>query len=173
MHDQEVEDIVGALVRSRRDHRAPQYGQNRNYGKPSKTRPRRSYLAKQSAGIGAEFPLGFGTHQFANGGATSAILTATPQRICKPSRLTCIAARTSGAPELLTITDIKVGTQSQLISGEALPWDMFAQDAVGTELKLAQCGPGVNVYIYVSVSAAPGVAETIDVAASMVCDVLD
>lgn len=167
--EDEQDDIVGAIVRRRgrpsRRVRSRASRRSKRSIRPSSARP--------SAGARAEFPLGFGTHQFANGGATSVILEANPQRDCDPKRLTCVAARTSGAPELLTVTDIKVGTQSQLVSGDAIPFDMFAPDAVGNTLDLAKCGPGVKVYIHVSISAAPGVGETVDITAAMVCDVLD
>lgn len=118
--------------------------------------------------------MGFSTFQFVNGGPTSAILTATPQRRGKPNRLTAISARSAvTASGLLIINDLKVGTLSQLVSNDPIPWDMFAADAVGTGLEIAEVGPGIEVAILVSLTAAPPVGETIDISAALICDVLD
>ena len=179
--DDEIEDILGAASwqsRFKSARRQP----SRRVARPAPARSRSQAIARNApgylttrprAGSGAEFPLGFGSFQFVNAGPTSAVLIAEPQRRGKPNRLTTVKALSALATGLLTITDIKVGTLSQLVSNQSIPFDMFAPDAVGTELEIAEVGPGIQVALAISLSGALAVGETIDVTAALICDVLD
>ena len=180
--DEEIEDIRGVSFRQLM---ARARGAATSRRQPSRRRPpaRRSAIVarrtpgylktRPRAGAGAEFPLGFGSAQFGENGPTTLILIAEPQRRGKPNRLTTIAAFGGGAGGLLTIADIKVGTLSQLVSNQSIPFGMFAPDAVGTELEIAEVGPGIQAAISVTLSGSLGVGETVDITAAVICDVLD
>ncbi len=174
--DEELDDIVGAIVRKRSGRRLPSRRPSRRVSQAIRRaqRPPSYMKTRPRAGAQAEFPLGFSTIQFVNGGPTTLVMTGTPQRRGKPNRLTLIEARSAATVVgLVTIQDIKVGTLSQMMSNDPLPAGMFSADAVGTELEIAEVGPGIETTLIITISAAPPAGETLDLAASFICDALD
>lgn len=119
------------------------------------------------------FPLGFGTHQFAAGGATAAVLTARPQRPFKGSRLVVSIARAgASATGLVTITQLAVGQNNQLVSAQALPAEGFLPDAFQTVLSLDPATPGIDIVLGIAISAAPTTTDTVDVSAMLIGDTI-
>lgn len=108
-------------------------------------------------------PMGFPTIQFANGGATTLTSTSRPQKPFRGLRLVIELARTSGAPELVTLDRIDLGTSFQAVNTNPLPAGAFAPNAFGVGLNMVPIQPGIDAVLQFSVSAAPGVGETIDV----------
>jgi len=116
-----------------------------------------------------KFGMGLGTVQFVNGGATTLTLSADPQKPFKAQRLMLDVARTGAtATGLVTITRFQIGVNSQRINTKAWPVAAFAGDSVDTLLALDPVEPGVNVELDITVSAAPGVGETIDVGGMLI-----
>lgn len=116
----------------------------------------------------AMLALGFTTVQFVNAGATSLTVTSTPQKPIKGQRLVVDLARTAGAVELVTISTFLIGATNVLPSGQPLSVTAFAANAFHTVLDLPPAGPGIIVTIVYTVSAAPGVGETIDIATTLI-----
>ena len=113
-------------------------------------------------------PLGLGTAVFTNTGATTITLTAAPQLAYRGERLILVVNRSSGAlAEAVTITDVKVGQRSQLVSSAALPAEAFAPNAFGVRLAIDPCAPGILITVTLTVSAAPGAGETIAVSGTI------
>ena len=118
--------------------------------------------------MAAQLPLGFTTIQFVNAGATTLTVTSTPQKPIKLQRLVVSAARTAGAVELVTISRFLVGSTNVLPSAQALTIDAFRADAVGTILDLPPASPGITITIDYTISAAPGVGQTVDIATTII-----
>ena len=143
-------------------------------------RAKRAYINKiapQIPGVPAagarNFPLGFGSFTFVNGGVTSAILTASPQRPFKGARLVVDVKRSAGAvAELLTITSLTVGQNNQLVSAAQLPAEAFLPGSFQTMLSLDPATPGIDITLALALSAAPGVGETVSVSAMLIGDTI-
>lgn len=119
------------------------------------------------------FPLGFGSFTFVNAGVTAAVLTASPQKPFKGSRLVIDVRRTAGAvAELVTITSLNIGQNNQLVSAAALPAEAFSPNSFQTVLSLDPATPGIDVVLGLAISAAPGVAETVTVSAMIIGDTI-
>lgn len=116
----------------------------------------------------AMLALGFTTTQFVNGGATVQTVTSTPQKPIKGQRLVVDLARTAGAVELLTISQFLIGATNVLPSGQPLSVTAFAANAFHTVLDLPPAGPGIVITIQYTISAAPGVGETVDIATTLI-----
>lgn len=117
---------------------------------------------------GREWPLGFGAFQFVNAGATTATLTANPQRAFQGQRLVVVVARGGGAVSLVTITSLQVGSLNQLVSAQALPAEGFAPGSFQTVLDLDPATPGIEITLNLAVSPPLAVGETIDVSAMLI-----
>lgn len=143
----------------------------RTFRSPSKRVARLAEVAREVSdplpGVGrlqpAVWPLGFPTIQFTNTSATALQSQTSPQRPFKGSRVIIALARTANATQLVTMNNLRVGTNSQLISTDPVAVAAFAADAFHTVLQLQQAKPGVNVTFDFGVSANPGTGETIDV----------
>jgi hypothetical protein len=110
------------------------------------------------------WPLGFGLFTFVNAGVTTNLFTAAPQRPFKGVRLVVVVSRSAGATaELVSITSLNVGQTNQLVGALALPAEAFGPGAFQVDLALDPATPGIDITIGVSISAAPGVAETVSV----------
>ncbi len=115
------------------------------------------------------FPLGFGSFTFVNAGATLTNLTSNPQKPFKGARLMVQVNRSVGAvAELVTITNLDVGTGNQLVSAQALPAEGFAATAFDTGLSLDPATPGIQIVLGIAISATPPVGETISVSAMLI-----
>jgi len=114
------------------------------------------------------FPLGFGSFTFVNGGVTSTNLVANPQKPFKGLRLMVQVNRSVAGGELVTITGLDVGTGNQLVSSQALPAEGFAANAFDTMLSLDPSTPGIIITLGIALSAAPAANETISVSAMLI-----
>lgn len=115
------------------------------------------------------FPLGFGSFTFTPGGTTLTNLTANPQKPFKGARLMVQVNRSAGAvAELVTITNLDVGTGNQLVSAQALPAEGFAATAFDTGLSLDPATPGIQIVLGIALSATPGAGESISVSAMLI-----
>jgi len=115
------------------------------------------------------FPLGFGQFTFLPAGITLTNLTANPQKPFKGARLMVQVNRSAGATaELVTITNLDVGTGNQLVSAQALPAEGFAANAFDTMLSLDPATPGIQIVLGVAISASPPAGESISVSAMLI-----
>ena len=119
------------------------------------------------------FPLGFGTATFINGGQTQFNLVANPQRPFKGARLVIDVRRSAAAlAELVTVTSLNIGQNNQLVSSAALPAEAFRPDGFDTVLSLDPATPGIAITLGIAISAAPGVGETVAVSAMIIGDTI-
>jgi len=141
-------------------------------------RAKRAYMNKLAPAVpgvvppGARnFPLGFGSFAFVNGGATTAILTASPQRPFKGRRLVIDVKRTANAlGELVTITGLTIGANDQRVAATALPAEAFLPGAFGVDLSLDPATPGIDITLELAISAAPGAGESVTVSPMLIGD---
>jgi len=183
-YDDDTDDLLGLLLdagdddddelgaRRRKTRTRARRGRSMS-SRGSRVRALRNQLVSSVPGVPArdkrEYPLGFNVVTFVNAGVTQQQLTASPQMPFKPERLVLVVSRSSGAlAEAVSLESLFVGQKNQLVSGDSLPAEAFAPDAVGMRLDLDPCTPGIDVTMDVSVSAAPGVGETIRVAPMLV-----
>jgi len=123
-------------------------------------------------GLG-EQPLGFGATAFTAGSGTLLTLTASPQRPFRGRRLVIDLTRTgASATGLVTLTRIDVGVDNQLPGSGALAVSTFANNAVGVNLDMDPCTPGVNIVLQFNISAAPAMADRVDLAAALIGEVV-
>jgi hypothetical protein len=100
-------------------------------------------------------PLGIGITSLAT--LTAAVVTVTPQ---VPFKLERFISQSTG----LSITDIKVGTNSQFVGSGAIPIEIFGRDAVGIDLKGDTAVPGVDI----ALAASNGTGGTLTLAGAYV-----
>lgn len=116
-------------------------------------------------------PLGFDSFTFVNAGVTINNFVTTPQVPFKGRRLVIDVARSAGAlAQAVRIDDIQIGTRSQLAGQLRVSASVFGANAFDVDLGMDPCTPGTNILIVVSISAAPGVGETITVTPALIGD---
>ena len=82
----------------------------------------------------------------------SATVTQRPQVLFRPQR---VVVPSAVAPNF-TITDIKVGNKSQLVSSGPVPAEAFAQTSFGVQMKMDTCQVSMDLIIEVTnISGAP------------------
>lgn len=119
------------------------------------------------------FPLGFGTATFVNGGPTAFDLVANPQRPFKGARLVIDVRRSAAAlAELVTVTSLNIGQNNQLVSSAALPAEAFRPDGFDTVLSLDPATPGIAITLGIAISAAPAAGETVAISAMIIGDTI-
>ena len=119
------------------------------------------------------FPLGFGTATFINGGVTQFNLVANPQRPFKGARLVIDVRRSALAlAELVTVTSLNIGQNNQLVSSAALPAEAFRPDGFDTVLSLDPATPGIDITLGIAISAAPAAGESVAVSAMIIGDTI-
>lgn len=118
---------------------------------------------------GRELPLGFTPIQATNTSALAFNLTANPQVPIKGRRLVVDVVRSAaGSGGLITVTDIRVGQRSQMVSAQPLTVTTFGAGSFGVDMALDPAEPGIVITLSVAFSAQPGVGETVDVAATLI-----
>ena len=80
--------------------------------------------------------------------ATTAVLLASPQEPLRMERL--YIDSDNGSLAGITVTEFKVGQQSQFTAGGALPASMFQNTSVGGTLRGDTANPGINVRLEVT-----------------------
>lgn len=182
--DEEIE-LLGALFDDELEGEDDDELGRRSFGRYSRGRARggrslkarkRAYVRKIAPAIpgvpsaGARnYPLGFGVAIFSAASATSITLTASPQRPFKGMRLVVDAGRTgASATGLVTVTNLNVGQNNQLVSNAALPAEAFAPNSFGTGLSLDPATPGINISLQLAISALPTGTDTVAVSAMLI-----
>lgn len=130
-----VGDAVDELLRGAGDDALMGYGEE-IVGAPQRARVRKvrpSTLQRLALGIGST----------SIGATSSAVITVTPQLPFKLERFISQSVN-------LSISDIKVGTNSQFVGAGSIPIEIFARDAIGVGLKGDTAVPGVDIALYVS-----------------------
>jgi len=168
---------IRRMVSRRRGRRPPRRGRRAIVNRIVQLQQRKaSYINKIAPAIpgvpqpGARnFPLGFGAFTFLPAGITLTNLTANPQKPFKGARLMVQVNRSAGATaELVTITNLDVGTGNQLVSAQALPAEGFAANAFDTMLSLDPATPGIQIVLGIAISASPPAGESISVSAMLI-----
>jgi hypothetical protein len=108
--------------------------------------------------------LGLTAISFVNAGATTLATTGTPLTPFKGRRLLFAYTRTGGATGgVLSITKFMIGRSNQLVGNNGLPLDGFLGTSFGVDQSLAACSPAIPVDMEVTISAAPGAGDTVDI----------
>lgn len=94
-----------------------------------------------------QYVLGFASASLAAAGTET--ITRRPQVPFKGRRIT-VADMSTGGPDAFTITDIRVGKNSQLVTTDAIPAAMFSAEAFGVDLDLDTCQVTMDFSIAVS-----------------------
>jgi len=115
-------------------------------------------------------PLGFDSFTFVNAGVTSFNFDADVQIPFKGRRLIIDVVRTGAAGIAVRVDDIQVGTRSQLAGQKRISASAFAANAFDVDLGMDPCQPGVKLLIVVSLSAGPGVGDSIVVTPTIIGD---
>lgn len=100
-------------------------------------------------------PLGLSQFTFTKTGATSAVLIATPQLAFRGERIVLSAVSSDKtlaafALDTLSVSDIKIGQRSQLVSAQPLPGGAFSAIAFGVRTALDPCAPGIVISVGVN-----------------------
>lgn len=78
--------------------------------------------------------------------ATSRKITTRSQKIFRPDRLT-VGGSVAGD---FTIDDLKIGTNSQFLSGDSVPAEVFSNLSVGVKMHMDTVNPGIDVVLSVT-----------------------
>lgn len=113
-------------------------------------------------------PLGFTPIQFVNAGATTLNTTASPQVPVKGGRFVVDIVRSAGDGGLVTLDSLQVGQRNQLASSQPVAASSFQPTAFGTGVSIDPAGPGITISADFSITASPGVGNTVDVQATII-----
>lgn len=109
-------------------------------------------------------PLGLGATAFTATSGTLLQLQASPQRPFQGQRLILDISRTGAtATGLVTVSRLDVGTDNQLVGSGAISANAFAPTAFDANVRFAPATPGVNMTVQLNITAAPTVADRVDV----------
>lgn len=114
-------------------------------------------------------PLGLPGAQFVNAGATTILVSTTPQKPFKGSRLVIDIVRgpvVSGG--LVTVSRLKVGARDVLVNSNPVPAAAFGPTAFGIELQMDEAGPGVVIEVEYRITASPSAGNTVDVGGAII-----
>jgi hypothetical protein len=115
-----------------------------------------------------EFPLGFTPIQFGAATALTQNLVARPQRPHKGTRLVLDIVRSAaGSGGLITVSSFFVGQNNQLQSAQPIIAQAFVSDSTYVMLNLDPAVPGIDIVVGITLSAAPGAGETVDVGGAL------
>lgn len=118
-----------------------------------------------------EWPLGLSTVTFLPASGTLLSAIARPQRLFRGRRLVVTINRSAGAAALaVTVNQVFIGADNQLIAATPLPADGFAFNAVDTSLLFSPASPGIDVTIQYAISAAPAAGEFVIVNTMIIGD---
>jgi hypothetical protein len=136
-------EIVGAdteIVGDAVDELLSGYGEVSGYGEEIIGAPQRAKVRRTTPNRLQRLALGIGVTSVAP--TSSAVVTVTPQ---VPFKLERFISQSIG----LSISDIKVGTNSQFVGAGSIPIEIFGRDAIGVGLKGDTAVPGVDIALYV------------------------
>lgn len=107
-------------------------------------------------------PLGFPTLTFNASSGTTLTATTRPQRPFKGQRLVIDIARTGATSTgLVSIAQLLVGTNNQMVSPNPIGAGAFSPGAYDTNMVIAAATPGVDVTVQYVISAAPTATDTV------------
>lgn len=107
--------------------------------------PRAIAVRQQALSKRRRFPLGFVPTSVAGGGATTATIPAAPQNLYRPERVTI----PSDIAFDFGVQDLKVGNNSQLVSGGEVPGAIFTEVSVDNEVTFDTAEVGNQITILV------------------------
>jgi hypothetical protein len=107
-------------------------------------------------------PLGFTPGRFDATSGTELQVIATPQRPLRGGRLVGTYSRIGvTATGLLFLASLTVGTDGQLLSGDAIGFDMLSPNSFGVGVNFTPASVGNQIIADVSISDAPGSDDSI------------
>lgn len=108
-------------------------------------------------------PLGFNNGAFTAAGPAVVTVRARPQRPIRGGRLVADFSRTGAtATGLLTLVQLVVATDGQLLSGDPISFAALSPNAFGVGVNLSPAAVGNEITATIAVSALPGGADRID-----------
>jgi hypothetical protein len=107
-------------------------------------------------------PLGFTPGRFTAGSGTTLQVTAVPQRPLRGGRLVGTYSRIGvTATGLLFLASLFVGTDGQLLSSDAIGFDMLSPNSFGVGVNFTPASVGNQIVATVTISDAPGDEDSI------------
>lgn len=108
-------------------------------------------------------PLGFENGAFVAGGSAVVTVRARPQRPFRGGRLVGSFTRTGAtATGLLTLVNLIVATDGQLLSGDPISFDSLSPQSFGVQVDLSPAAVGNEIVAQVAVSVLPAMTDRID-----------
>jgi len=108
-------------------------------------------------------PLGFENGAFTSAGPAVVTIRARPQRPLRGGRLVSDFTRTGAtATGLLTLVQLVVATDGQLLSGDPISFAALAGNSFGVGVNLSPAAVGNEIFATVAISALPAMADRVD-----------
>ncbi len=108
-------------------------------------------------------PLGFQNGAFVAGGSSVVTVTARPQRPIRGGRVVGSYSRSgASATGLLTLVQLVVATDGQLLSGDPISFDALAPTAFGVGVNLTPASVGNEIFATIAISALPTGTDRVD-----------
>jgi hypothetical protein len=108
-------------------------------------------------------PLGFENGAFTAAGPAVVTIRARPQRPLRGGRLVADFARTgTTATGLLTLVQLVVATDGQLLSGDPISFAALSPNAFGVGVNLSPAAVGNEIFATVAISALPASTDRVD-----------
>lgn len=108
-------------------------------------------------------PLGFENGAFTSAGPAVVTIRARPQRPLRGGRLVADFTRTGAtATGLLTLVQLVVATDGQLLSGDPISFAALSPNAFGVGVNLSPAAVGNEIFATVAISALPAMADRVD-----------
>jgi hypothetical protein len=113
-------------------------------------------------------PLGFNAVIFSAASGNTLNATTRPQKPFKGKRLVVDIARSGAtATGLITVTDIRIGVQSQLVSTGSIGAGSFAATAFDVNMELSACTTALDITVSYANALTPTSPDTIQVATTL------
>ena len=113
-------------------------------------------------------PLGFNAIIFSATSGNTLNATTRPQKPFKGKRLVVDIARSgTTATGLITVTDIRIGVQSQLVSTGSIGAGSFAATAFDVNMELSACTTALDITVSYANALTPTSPDTIQVATTL------
>jgi len=108
-------------------------------------------------------PLGFENGAFTAAGPAVVTIRARPQRPLRGGRLVADFTRSgTTATGLLTLVQLVVATDGQLLSGDPISFAALSPNAFGVGVNLSPAAVGNEIFATVAISALPAAADRVD-----------
>jgi len=108
-------------------------------------------------------PLGFENGAFTSAGPAVVTVRARPQRPIRGGRLVADFTRSgTSATGLLTLVQLVVATDGQLLSGDPISFAALSPNAFGVGVNLSPAAVGNEIFATVAISALPAMTDRVD-----------